>query len=381
MSLVVFPFKREDPNVVRANLTVAVGHQAVEEVWAVAAAEGAALDQVRAIAAAVADHGKPVSVFPQERVGGLRPGKGDGMNTAMARAAGEGFERVHFYDADITNFDVSWIDGAEAAADSGHEVVRHRFPRAATDAMITWMVTRPALAMTFPGSILPRLGQPLGGELLVTHRVAQALAADEFVSHRSDWGIDTVITHATAALGVPMYEHNVPSGKRHALYGSLDEIRDMMLECLDAARSLAGRPAPPAGARFDSDPPAAVPDDLKSVVGYDVERTLGLLTGGWTDEEALLASMAPDDLVTDILTNRSRAHYQFMDSDAWELALSWLLAGFRLGDPAWESLAFRMWLMRVLAYTEQIVPAGYDGAIAYLEETIDRYERQALHRA
>ena len=68
------------------------------------------------------------------------------MNTALRRAAATGFERVHFYDADIINFDNMWIDGAEEAADKGYDIVRHRFPRASTDAMITWMVTRPSLA-------------------------------------------------------------------------------------------------------------------------------------------------------------------------------------------------------------------------------------------
>ena len=51
-----------------------------------------------------------------------------------------------------------------------------RFPRAATDAMITWMITRPALARLFPGTLLPRLDQPLGGEVLLTGRAVEALA-------------------------------------------------------------------------------------------------------------------------------------------------------------------------------------------------------------
>lgn len=381
MSLVVFPFKREDPEVVRRNLGVAAAHDAVEEVWAVAAAEGATLDEVKTIGADVARQGKPVTVFAQERIGGLRPGKGDGMNTALARAAGEGFERVHFYDADITNFDESWLDGAERAADSGHEIVRHRFPRAATDAMITWMITRPAMALGFPGTILPRLGQPLGGELLITGEVVRELATNDLVRHRSDWGIDTVITYATASLGVPMHEHNVATGKRHALYGSLAEIRVMMLECLDAARTLVGRSAPPAEAVFDSDPPAPVPDDLKSVVGYDVEKTTELLVTGWSEEEEHLAGLVPDGLDANVLANRDRPDYIFMGSEEWGSVLAWLLEHFQIGDPAWESLAFRLWLMRVLAYTERVVPRGYDVAIEYLEETIHRYEQSALiHR-
>ena len=168
-SLVVFPFKEEDTSVVASNLTVAARHERVTEVWAVAAAENAAMGAVEAVAGDI--HGAHIEVFAQERIGSRRPGKGDGMNTAIARAAQSGFERVHFYDADITNFDRSWIDGAEAAADRGYAVVRHRFPRASTDAMITWMITRPLLAMLFPDTVLPRLGQPLGGELLLVQRM------------------------------------------------------------------------------------------------------------------------------------------------------------------------------------------------------------------
>ncbi len=376
MSLVVFPFKHEDPAVVRRNLEVAAQQGSIEAVWAVAAEVGASLEQVEAIGREVADvSGRAVSVFPQERLGDLRPGKGDGMNTALAMAAEHDFERIHFYDADITNFDASWIEGAEAAADDGYEIVRHRFPRAATDAMITWMVTRPALAMTFSGTILPRLGQPLGGELLISGGVAKALAADGFVRSRSDWGIDTVITYATAVMGAPMYEHNVSTGKRHALYGSLDEIRDMLLECLDAVRSLAGKPFPPPHARFAADPPAAVPEDLKSVIGYDVERTTALLVADWTDEESDLARSIPGDISSHVLVNRDTPSFEFMDAAAWGVTLSWLLGSFRLGDSNWESLAFRLWLMRVLSYTSSEVPKGYDNAITYLEEAILRYEQ------
>ena len=40
-----------------------------------------------------------------------------------------------------------------------------------------------------------------------------------------------------------------------------------------------------------------------------------------------------------------------MDADRWYVAHGFLMEGFALGDPAWESLAFRLWLTRVLAYT------------------------------
>jgi hypothetical protein len=56
------------------------------------------------------------------------------------------------------------------------------------------------------------------------------------------------------------------------------------------------------------------------------------------------------------------------------VAHGFLLDGFALGDPAWESLAFRLWLTRVLAYTTNQAREGFAAAMTYLESTIRRYE-------
>ena len=366
MSLVVFPFKDEDPDVVAANLATAASHDRVREVWAVAAVEGTAMDGVGSAAAEIGQAtAKPVSVFPQERLGDRRSGKGDGMNTAMTLAAERGFDRVHFYDADITNFDAGWIDGAEKGADLGYGVVRHRFPRAATDAMITWMVTRPGLALLFPGTVLPRLGQPLGGELLVSGEVVATLAADSFVRARSDWGIDTVITHATAIAGAGIYEHHVADGKRHALYGSLTDIRDMVLECLDAVGSLRHRPAPPPDAPFHAEPPAPVPGDLKKTVAYDVASTRAAISGlPDAGERAVLGSLGIDLESPTVI-----------DGETWLDLFPRLMEGFRLDERAWRSAAFRLWVERVIHYTTNQVTSGFDRAMEYLEGTVAAFER------
>jgi hypothetical protein len=289
------------------------------------------------------------------------------MNTAIARAAERGFERAHFYDADITNFDQSWIDGAESAADRGFAVVRHRFPRAATDAMITWMVTRPGLALLFPGTLLPRLGQPLGGEILLTRAVIEALAGDAFVTARSDWGIDTVITHATATLGADIYEHNVADGKRHALYGSLTDIEDMILECLDAVASLEGRRGPAADTGFTADAPGPVPEDLKKTVAYDIDATRKAVAEPPDPaEQTILAGLGVDPAIpidmSDLL---------------WLEVFPRLMRGFRLEDASWRSAAFRLWVERVIYYTTHVVPHGFDTAMAHLEQTIDGFEKAA----
>ncbi len=59
----------------------------------------------------------------------------------------------------------------------------------------------------------------------------------------------------------------------------------------------------------------------------------------------------------------------------------WLLAavgfvklGFDLADQDWRDVVFRLWVERVIHYTLNQVPAGYDAAIAYLEGTIEDFE-------
>ncbi|MGB8361233.1 MAG: hypothetical protein WCE80_07535, partial [Acidimicrobiia bacterium] len=365
MSLVVFPFKSEELAVVATNLAIAARNDHVREIWAVAAEDDVTMAQVATVASSIsAAEAKPVRVFPEERIGALRPGKGDAMNTAIARSAERGFERTHFYDADITNFDSGWIDGAESAADHGYQVVRHRFPRAATDAMITWMITRPGLAMIFPGTLLPRLGQPLGGEMLLTLPAITSLAEDPFVRNRSDWGIDTVITHATATMGAGVYEHYVPDGKRHALYGSLTDIRQMLLECLDAVASLSGHRGPAVDPALASEPGAPVPKDLKRTEAYDLDATRRAISDPPGPGERAILDALPgggEDL-------------DAMDEERWGLLLPGLLSEFALGEEAWEKAVFRLWASRVIHYTTHHVPQGYDQAMEYLETTIRRYE-------
>ena len=360
-------------------MAVAAAHESVDEVWAVAAHENDQVPVLRDRMAEIAsESGVATRLHFQERIGTLRPGKGDAMNTAISIAAKQGRDRVHFYDADITNFEESWITGAERAANRGFGVVRHRFPRASTDAMITWFVTRPGLASLFPGTFLPRLDQPLGGELLLTEPAIQMLAADPAVRQRSDWGIDTLITYSISVMGLGLFEHHVGDGKRHALYGSLSELRAMFLECLDAVSSLRRRPGPRPEAIHGSDPPSPVPPDLKTTVGYDVDGTIGLLTEDWTDGEVALADRLPSEAASGVLANREAPTFSFMDADLWGETLQVLLREFQLGDRAWEALAFRLWLARVLSYTTGQALAGFDDAMSYLEQTISQYEKNAL---
>jgi mannosylglycerate synthase len=357
----------EDPGLVLANLETAARHPRVDRVWAVGRS-----DYVKQNAHAIAaSTGTAVEVIPDQRIGTYRPGKGDAMNTALQRAAAEGVDRLHFYDADITNFDTGWIDGAERAADSGFDAVRHSFARAATDAMITWLVTRPMLAMKFPGSVLPHIGQPLGGELLLNGSAIRKVAAFSGVAERSDWGIDTVLTHAMVASGLPLYEHHVASGKSHTLYGSLQELETMLVECFDAVTGLPDDVVPTT--HHARDPEAPAHESLRAQTGYSVERTRPLLSVGVAPGEMDAIEALPGTFPGSIMRMIAGGDVSFLDEEVWWEFLVVANKLFQLGDAAWESLLFRMWAGRVLHYTDNYVSQGYENALSYLAETITRY--------
>lgn len=374
LSLVAFPFKAEDPAVAVTNLEVAARHPRIRAVLAVGAAEDDTYRHLAEAAPSIQNRtGTPVEVVVQDRLGERRPGKGDGMNTALRRFRDSDHRRIHFYDADITNFDASWIDGAEAAADEGFPVVRHYFPRASTDAMITWMITRPIFALAHRDSILWRIRQPLGGELLMSREAALAVAADPLVTDRSDWGVDTVLTYATVALGVPIYEHYVADGKQHALYGSLADIRQMLVECFEAAAAVAslpdpGRPRHEVGAEAPAGPA------ITRKVGFDVERTIHLLLAPWSAEAVSAAAELPADLSEPLLANLVRPTFSFMDGARWRRTLQVLLEQYEPA-PGWEEVLFRLWVARVLAYATREALFGHGAAMAVLEEEVRRCAR------
>lgn len=375
MKVVAIPFKDEDFATVLANLEIAAANPSIDRVWGVGSHPRIAAG-ARAIGAR---HGKEVEILDERRIGRFRAGKGDAMNTALLRAADLGVTRLHFYDADITNFHSEWIDGAEKAADLGYEVVRHSFPRAATDAMITWFVTKPMLAINYPGTALPRIGQPLGGELLITGKAISTLAGSAEVLARSDWGIDTLFTFTTVRQGFSLYEHHVSDGKRHALYGSLAELRQMVVECFDAALGLGGDGDVPS-IEHTAEEPAPVPEDLRVEVGYDTAATLPLLRSPYQPGELDLIESLPDSIAAHARDLVKTGDFSWLDADVWEQILLASQGRFQLDDVAWESLFFRLWAGRVLHYTTNEVVAGYDPALAYLATTISRYETNALGR-
>jgi mannosylglycerate synthase len=374
VSVVVFPFKEEDHEVVIQNVTRAAGHPRVTNVVCMGLDEASTYGAIKAAIPAVEDStGTPVTLLLQDRIGSLRPGKGDAMNTSLHYfLEGSTQERLHFYDADITSFDEGWIEQAEVAADAGFDVVRHYFPRSSTDAMITWMITRTGFAMLWPESELPRIRQPLGGELLFTRSVVEQLVADDAVQAQSDWGIDTLYTFATVRSGFSVFETYVPQGKIHKLYGSLTDIQTMVIECFAAMQSLQGITVE-AASPHEIGTQAEVPIAIKAKVAYDVESTMQLLASGWSPHQLDLLAEFPQSVRDGMLAARTYPRFSFMDDRAWFETYATLLERFVRGNPDWEALLFKLWIARVLQYTISEALRGYDHALAHLERMVDSY--------
>jgi mannosylglycerate synthase len=371
-SLVVIPILNEDLEVVVSNLRAAAAHPSVGLVLAVT---GDHEKTNHAIEAAITDIGARARVLPQQRLGTLRPGKGDAINTGFQVFLDDGeFDRIHFYDADIKTFDGDWITKAEIALDLGYQAVRHFYPRAATDAMITWMVTRLGFAACWPQSQLPTIEQPLSGELAFSRDAAGIVAADSRVKSQSDWGVDTAITFATISHGLSVYESYIARGKDHALYSSLTDIKVMMVECLGALQRLRSTSdlALPHVERM-SEPPDFVSPQIAQQIGFDIEATQWLLTERWTPrQEALLTDHFPEHIATRARLWREWPDTSWLDEETWLATLTILLDRFSPDDEDWTDLAFRLWVGRVLHYALRFAVRGHAFADAYLHQMVER---------
>lgn len=376
MSLVVFPFKEERADVVVANMRTASLHPRIQHVLAVAERRATTFHAVEAAIPAIRRESNTcISLIVQDRLGTQRSGKGDAMNTGLKFLESETLlRRVHFYDADITNFSGEWITKAEVAADRGFDVVRHNYPRARCDAMITWMITRVGLALLWPRSTLAQLNQPLGGEVLLSRDVAKRMLNDARVIRQSDWGIDTALSVAFARHGLNVYEVYMPLGKQHKLYDSLADLRTMLCECFATIQALQHEYID-SGGSHDAEASQLAPRPITERIGFDVELTLNRLMQNWTPvQDNYLRTHLP--LVSrDMMTNRRRPSFSFMDEATWGQLYASLLASFVPRDAEWEELLFKLWAARVLAYTTTVALRGYEHSRRYLEQTIDLYRR------
>ena len=357
---------------VLATLRAAASHPAVGRVLAII---GDHEPTNRVIRDGVSELGDEVRVIPQQRLGILRPGKGDAINTGLkVLMEDDGFERIHFYDADIKTFDGDWITRAETALDLGFQAVRHFYPRAATDAMITWMVTRLGFAVLWPESTLPTIEQPLSGELAFSREAAGIVAGDPRVRSQSDWGVDTAITFSTIANGLSVYESYIARGKDHALYGSLADIKVMMVECLAALQRLRSTTdMVSATAKRLSEPTDFASKEIAQQIGFDIEATQRLLASDWNvRQEALMAAYLPHDVAQRATAWRHWPDTSWMTEETWLRILPPLIDHVVPDDDDWSSLAFRLWVGRVLHYTLRIAVRGHAFADLYLHQMVER---------
>lgn len=390
MSLICFPFKKEHVPTVLRNVKVAAEHPSTAVVLLVGACENTCYKQ---IVSAIDDanhsgtpYPVPVVTIVQNRVGTLRPGKGDGMNTALQYfmsahkdpelGLSAPLNMIHFYDSDIESFDSMWISKAEEGMSLGYDIVRHFFARSSTDAQVTWQVTKVGFALLWPRSILPWVQQPLGGELCFSRAVVEALVQDPRVLRQSDWGIDTLYTFVTAQKGFSLFEAYVPLGKVHALYNGLGDLRNMICECFSAVQSLKDEQIKEAPTVHRIDPAGPVPTSLTQKIGYDVEKSLRLLRENWTDRQVEFLDLFSEDVRSGLLAARKWPQYMFMTEEAWIRAYAVFLEHFDLADDDWREVLFKVWVARVLNYTMRHVLRGYNVALQANTDMVMRLHTQ-----
>ncbi|MFF5182131.1 mannosylglycerate synthase domain-containing protein [Micromonospora sp. NPDC000316] len=379
MSLIVFPFKEERADVVVGNIKTAAHHPRTRQILAVAESRGSTYSSVESAIPEIGRiSGTDIVLVVQDRIGVQRSGKGDAMNTGLKFLVSKtSLSHIHFYDADITNFSGEWITKAGVVADQGFDVVRHNYPRARCDAMITWMITRVGFALLWPKSSLATINQPLGGEVILTREVAERMLGDARVVERSDWGIDTAYTFASAKLGFSVYEIYVPTGKQHKLYDSLADLRTMLIECFATLQALKGETLEIRGTHY-AEEAAVAPRSVTEKIGFDVESTLSLLMANWTPTQVALLQEHFPQIFNQMELNLSRPSFGFMDESVWGDVYASLLASFVRGDADWEELLFKLWSARVLYYTTKVALCGYEYGRRYLERTIDQYRRAGV---
>ncbi len=376
-SLVCFPFKKEDVEVFTENIKEALSSDSVGEVLCVGAVKNNCYLQSEKMASKIKKlKNKKITFTVQERLGRKRAGKGDGMNTALKYFIEKtGFSRIHFYDADIKNFSSEWILESEKSADMGFDVVRHYFPRARTDAMITWMITKTGFSILFPDSQLPFIEQPLGGELLMKRKVAEKLVKDGEVMAQSDWGIDTIYTYKMLRYGFSMYETYMSEGKDHALYPGLDALESMLYECFSVIHSLKDGKRGIGHIKHRIEHASGVSNKVENKLGFDIQKTILLLTKEWTPKQEQLLDNFPAGVKNNMAENRKRPYFNFMDDANWYRTYKVLLKKFKPGDEDWRKLLFKLWVSRVLWYTMNVALKGYDFSFRHLYRMIDSYAR------
>lgn len=375
-SLVCFPFKEENVEVVSKNILEAASHSKVAEVLCVGKEKNTCYEKIEGLIPRIEEKtGKEICLVIQKRLGQKRSGKGDAMNTGLKYFLNEtNHERIHFYDSDILTFNKGWITKAEIKADKGFHVVKHYFPRSSTDAMITWHITKSGFAILWPRTRLVAVEQPLGGELLMTREAAGKILHS--VLRYSDWGIDTAYTWFAFWHKIPMCEVYIKGGKLHKLYGGLTDLKVMLIECFSVIQELKDKSLDTLGIKHEIEVPRKIPDTVKSKIAYDIEKTLEILKMKWTDKQMGYLEHFPHEVKGGMIGCRDYPRFAFMNEKNWYGVYRTMLDEFDEKDGDWRELLFKLWVSRVLNYTMYKALRGYDRAMSYLYGMIKRYEQK-----
>jgi mannosylglycerate synthase len=173
-----------------------------------------------------------------------------------------------------------------------------------------------------------------------------------------------------------MFEAYMEAGKAHALYGRLTDLRTMLVECFDALRSCRGLDVP-TGVVHHIEHPEVVPDAIATKVGYNIESTLHLLTESWTDHQIALLELFPVPVRDGMFASKERPTFGFMTEDLWYDSYHVALEHFDMSDPDWHQLLFRLWTVRVIAYTTSSAVRGYGYAMRSLRNMVNSYLRRS----
>ncbi len=365
--VVCLPFKKEESKVVIKNIKESLKYERTGLVLLVGYEEN---ETYKAIEEFINKNLKKerVKLIIQKRIGNKRPGKGDGMNTGIEYFLKHTkFKVLHFYDSDIVTFNKKWIERVQNKIDEGFQVVRCYYPRAYTDAMITWNITKCGFAYIWPETLLPKIEQPLGGELAFTRKVAEKLFKTRFVRSASDWSIDTAYTLTFCKNKFPLYEVYIQEGKSHKFYGKLSDLRTMLIECFQILQESQNLKIDTRGMKYGEDPLGYIPDIYKKKIAFDINDTVMEFKKGWTKEEReIIKKLFPEKVNKGIKKALRNEGFEFMDPATWYECFGIFVKNFEKGNTAWESTLFHLWVARVLNHTFTYALKGYNEAMASL---------------
>jgi mannosylglycerate synthase len=154
----------------------------------------------------------------------------------------------------------------------------------------------------------------------------------------------------------------------------------MLIECFAAVQSLIGKKVPE-GTLHHIEYQGPISEVVKAKIGYQFDGTLALLAHGWTDRQLTLLGSFPQRVCDGLAACRGYPQVTFMDDDAWYETYRVLLREFRVDDPDWQELLFRLWITRVLGYTVTVALRGYDVAMHHLHGMVERYARRSAAEA